>query len=343
MKQNKKLLALLLVLVIAFTSLALVACADKKGDGDQAKKVVRISTTTSVNDSGLMAYLQPYFKADTGYDWEIASAGTGAAIAAAEYGNADVILVHAKDSEDAFVKKGFARIVDGYKSERVSFMYNYFVLVGPTNDPANVKNANNVMDAFANIASNKKTFISRGDASGTHDKEVKLWPAELGIPKVNVKKNPEDISLIPEAVRSWYTSAGQGMGACLTMANEQSAYVLTDKATYLSFKNNPDGDQLPNLSLLYEANLVEPGTVNPDKPIQDLKNTYSILAVNPAAPFVDSITGKALPAGQVKIDTTAADVFVKWMTSEHAKALISFYGETKYGGSLFSLMGGYLK
>lgn len=331
MKQNKKLLALLLVLVIAFTSLALVAC-NKDGDkgGDQAKKVVRISTTTSVNDSGLMAYLQPYFKADTGYDWEIASAGTGAAIKAAKYGNADVILVHEQASEEEFVNEGFSRVVDGYKTERVSFMYNYFVLVGPTNDPANVKNADNVMDAFANIASNEKTFISRGDASGTHKKEVKLWPNSLNIPAADVKSDPTAIEQIPVGVRKWYTSIGQGMGACLTMANEKNAYVLTDKATFLSFKNNPDGDKAPNLEILYEAD-------------NDLKNTYSMLAVNPNAPFVDSVTGKALPAGQVKIDTTAADVFVKWMTSEHAKALIAFYGETKYGGSLFSLMGGYLK
>lgn len=331
MKQNKKLLALLLVLVIAFTSLALVACnKDVDKGGDQAKKVVRISTTTSVNDSGLMAYLQPYFKADTGYDWEISSAGTGAAIKAAQYGNADVILVHEQASEETFVTEGFSRVVDGYKTERVSFMYNYFVLVGPTNDPANVKNADNVMDAFANIASNEKTFISRGDASGTHKKEVKLWPKSLNIPAADVKSDPTAIEQIPVGVRKWYTSIGQGMGACLTMANEKNAYVLTDKATFLSFKNNPDGDKAPNLEILYEAD-------------NDLKNTYSMLAVNPNAPFVDSVTGKALPAGQVKIDTTAADVFVKWMTSEHAKALIAFYGETKYGGSLFSLMDGYLK
>lgn len=331
MKQNKKLLALLLVLVIAFTSLALVAC-NKDGDkgGDQAKKVVRISTTTSVNDSGLMAYLQPYFKADTGYDWEISSAGTGAAIKAAQYGNADVILVHEQASEEKFVTEGFSRVVDGYKTERVSFMYNYFVLVGPTKDPANVKNADNVMDAFANIASNEKTFISRGDASGTHKKEVKLWPKSLNIPVADVKSDPTALEQIPVGVRKWYTPIGSGMGACLTMANEKNAYVLTDKATFLSFKNNPDGDKAPNLEILYEAD-------------NDLKNTYSMLAVNPNAPFVNSLTGKALPAGQVKIDTTAADVFVKWMTSEHAKALIAFYGETSYGGSLFTLMDGYLK
>ena len=332
MKQNKKLLALLLVLVIAFTSLALVACADKKGDGDQSKKVVRISTTTSVNDSGLMAYLQPYFKADTGYDWEIASAGTGAAIKAAQNGNADVILVHSKKSEEAFVSEGFARVVDGYKSERVSFMYNYFVLVGPNNDPAGVESAATVKTAFANIKDGTHPFISRGDKSGTHNKEVTLWPSGT----LN-KDGSNDINDIPAAIRNdpeknptgWYYSTGLGMGACLTMANETNAYVLTDKATFLSFKNNPDGDKIRNLKILKESD-------------NDLKNTYSMLAVNPNAPFI-GLDGKALPEGQVKIDTTAADVFVKWMTSEHAKALIAFYGETKYGGSLFTLMGGYLK
>lgn len=332
MKQNKKLLALLLVLVIAFTSLALVACADKKVDGDQSKKVVRISTTTSVNDSGLMAYLQPYFKADTGYDWEIASAGTGAAIKAAQNGNADVILVHSKKSEEAFVSEGFARVVDGYKSERVSFMYNYFVLVGPNNDPAGVESAATVKTAFANIKDGSHPFISRGDKSGTHNKEVTLWPSGT----LN-KDGSNDINDIPAAIRNdpeknptgWYYSTGLGMGACLTMANETNAYVLTDKATFLSFKNNPDGDKIRNLKILKESD-------------NDLKNTYSMLAVNPNAPFI-GLDGKALPEGQVKIDTTAADVFVKWMTSEHAKALIAFYGETKYGGSLFTLMGGYLK
>lgn len=197
MKQNKKLLALLLVLVIAFTSLALVACADKKGDGDQSKKVVRISTTTSVNDSGLMAYLQPYFKADTGYDWEIASAGTGAAIKAAQNGNADVILVHSKKSEEAFVSEGFARVVDGYKSERVSFMYNYFVLVGPNNDPAGVESAATVKTAFANIKDGSHPFISRGDKSGTHNKEVTLWPSGT----LN-KDGSNDINDIPAAIRN---------------------------------------------------------------------------------------------------------------------------------------------
>lgn len=334
MKSNKKLLALLLVLVIAFTSLALVACQPGNGGGVKpgadTKKVVRISTTTSVNDSGLMAYLQPYFKADTGYDWEIASAGTGAAIAAATYGNADVILVHSKKSEEEFVAGGFTRVVDGYKSDRVSFMYNYFVLVGPKTDPAHAKDAATVKDAFKGISDGKHPFISRGDKSGTHNKEVTLWDESVGIKDNDVKKIPTEILNTDKNPTGWYYSTGQGMGACLTMANEKNGYVLTDKATFLSYKNDPKGDKVPNLEILYEED-------------NSLKNTYSMLAVKPDAPFVDSLTGKALPAGQVKIDTTAADVFVKWMTSEHAKALISFYGETKYGGSLFTLMDGYLK
>lgn len=330
MNRNKKLLALALVLMLALSTLAFVACTPEEpgNNGDASAKIVRISTTTSVNDSGLMAYLQPYFEKDTGYRWEISSAGTGAAINAAKYGNADVILVHSKKSEEEFVSQGFARIVDGYNSERVSFMYNFFVLVGPSSDPAGAKSAATVKDAFANIASAKQPFISRGDQSGTHNKEWTLWPESVGLKDHEVENIPSEILNSSANPDGWYYSAGQGMGACLTMAKEKNAYVLTDKATFLSYKNNPEGDKLPNLEILYEAD-------------NDLKNTYSILAVNPDAPFVSSTTNEALPAGTVKIDTAAADVFVNWMTSEHAKALIAFYGETTYGGSLFYLMSGY--
>ena len=207
-------------------------------------------------------------------------------------------------------------------------MYNFFVLVGPSSDPAGSKSAATVKDAFANIASAKQPFISRGDQSGTHNKEWTLWPESVGLKDNKVENIPSEILNSSSNPDGWYYSAGQGMGACLTMAKEKNAYVLTDKATFLSYKNNPEGDKLPNLEILYEAD-------------NDLKNTYSILAVKPDAPFVSSTTGEALPAGTVKIDTTAADVFVNWMTSEHAKALIAFYGETTYGGSLFYLMSGY--
>lgn len=333
MRRGTKLLtlamALALVAVIAVSAFAFVACDDNDNVETPAAKVVRISTTTSVNDSGLMAYLQPYFKADTGYDWEIASAGTGAAIKAAQYGNADVILVHSKSSEEAFVTAGFARKVEGYTAERISFMYNYFVLVGPTADPADAASAATVKDAFAAIASNKSLFVSRGDQSGTHNKEWTLWPTSVGLTNNKVADIPAAILNTTENPTGWYISAGQGMGACLTMANEKSAYCLTDKATFLSYKNDPTGDKLPGLEIKYEQD-------------NSLKNTYSMLAVKADAPFVSSVDGTALPAGTVKIDTAAADIFVNWMTSEHAKALIAFYGTTKYGGNLFTLMDGYL-
>ena len=321
MKHLSKLLAVLLVLaVLCSLTVAMVACDDNTGivpDGGGQSKIVRISTTTSVNDSGLMAYLQPYFKADTGYDWEIASAGTGAAINSLKYGNADVILVHSKSSEEKFVDEGFARTVDGYAGERISFMYNYFVLVGPSADPAGVADiaatSDDVKEGFAAIAETESKFISRGDESGTHNAEVKLWAKDLGI------TNGDDC-----ATYDWYISAGQGMGACLTMANEQGAYVLTDKATYLSYKNSADGDKLPNLTLLWEES-------------DAMKNTYTMIAVNPDAPFTDSVTGEALPEGQVKIDTQAANVFINWMNSVHARYLIEQYGVEEYNEHLFFL------
>lgn len=318
MRKPSKLFTVLLVLaMLCSLTVALVACNETPSSDSSPKKIVRISTTTSVNDSGLMAYLQPYFKADTGYDWEIASAGTGAAIESAKYGNADVILVHSKSSEVKFVEAGFARKVDGYAEERISFMYNYFVLVGPTADPAGVKAlatpGGDVKIGFKAISDTQSTFISRGDQSGTHNAEVKLWDSSLGI--TNDKTC---------AKHEWYVSAGLGMGACLTMANEQNAYVLTDKATFLSYKKNADGDKLPNLEILWEESPA-------------MQNTYTMIAVNADAPFVDSVNGEALPAGSVKIDTQAANVFINWMNSVHARYLIEQYGNKEYGEQLFFL------
>lgn len=192
-------------------------------------KVIRLSTTTSVNDSGLLGYLKPIFEEKYGYTIEIQSAGTGKAIAAAQNGNADLILVHSKKSEEEFVTAGFGRIVDGFETERVTFLYNYFVLCGPSADPAGVKDAASVVDAFGAIAEGKYVFISRGDKSGTHNKEVTLWPEELGI-----TAEPESFSAYTE----WYNSANAGMGACLVMAEEMGGYILTDKATFLTFVAN---------------------------------------------------------------------------------------------------------
>ena len=192
-------------------------------------KVIRLSTTTSVNDSGLLAKLLPEFEAKYGYTVEVYSAGTGKSINNAKMGNADLILVHSKKQEEAFIEAGFARVVDGFEAERISFLYNYYVLCGPSADPAGVKSAASVKDAFAAIAAGEYTFISRGDNSGTHTKELALWPADLAI-------TAEADSFA--GYTEWYISANTGMGACLVMAEEMGAYILTDKATFLTFVAN---------------------------------------------------------------------------------------------------------
>lgn len=192
-------------------------------------KNIRMSTTTSVNDSGLLGYLLPIFEDKYGYKVEVFSAGTGKSIANAKAGNADLILVHAKAQEEKFIEDGFARIVDGFDKERLSYMYNFFVLCGPEADPANVKNATTVLDAFKAIADGKYLFVSRGDKSGTHTKELSLWPKELQI---------TDDPATFEAYQDWYISSNAGMGVCLTQAAERGAYILSDKATFLTFISN---------------------------------------------------------------------------------------------------------
>ncbi len=191
-------------------------------------KLIRLSTTTSVNDSGLLGYLLPIFEEAYGYEVEIYSAGTGKAIANAKMGNADLILVHSKSQETAFVEAGFSYVLEGQEAERLSFMYNFFVLCGPSADPAGVASCQSVKDAFKAIADGQFTFVSRGDASGTHTKEISLWPEELGI-------TTESDSV---AAYSWYNYSNAGMGVCLTMAEQLGGYILSDKATFLTFSAN---------------------------------------------------------------------------------------------------------
>ena len=192
-------------------------------------KLIRLSTTTSVNDSGLLGYLLPVFQEKYGYEVDVYSAGTGKSIANAKMGNADLILVHSKKQEEAFIDDGFSCVIDGMEAERLNWMYNYFVLCGPSADPAGVKEAADVKAAFAAIAEGKFPFISRGDGSGTHTKELSLWPEDLGITaEAESFKDYTD----------WYVSANTGMGACLVMAEEMGAYILTDKATFLTFVAN---------------------------------------------------------------------------------------------------------
>jgi len=247
-----------------------------------ANPVIRMSTTTSVNDSGLLPYLLPVFEKATGYTVEVQSAGTGAAIQKAKDGNADLILVHAKASEEEFVN-------EGYGVERKPFMYNYFVIVGPADDPAGIKDgAENAAEAFGRISDVKAAFVSRGDESGTHKAELKIWGES-----------------VPDAeAETWYINAGQGMGACLTMASEKGAYCLTDKATFLSNK-----DSL-NLEILMEES-------------EDMKNVYSLIECNP-----EKLDG---------VNTEGAKALIEWMMGDEASALIAEYGKEQYGQALFYL------
>lgn len=275
---KKRILCVVLCLCMILT---LCACAKKP-----ANAVIRLSTTTSVNDSGLLPYLQPYFEKATGYTLEITSAGTGAAIKKGETGDADCLLVHAKASEEEFISAG-------YGVERVSFMYNYFIIVGPADDPAKVAQCVTATEAFEAIGAAGCAFVSRGDDSGTHKAEQNIWNA---------------VGFMPDpASENWYISAGAGMGACITMAAEQQAYVLTDKATFLSHA------QRGSLKLLLEKS-------------DEMMNTYSMIAVS---------TDK-WPDANIQ----GANAFIEWMTGDEAKALIAQYGVAEYGEALFYLLEG---
>ncbi len=171
-----------------------------------------LATTTSTADSGLLDFILPVFEEKTGVSVDVIAVGTGQALELGVNGDADVLLVHARAQEDAFMANG-----DGVRREDV--MYNDFVIVGPASDPAGIKGKGKASTAFTMIADSASTFVSRGDNSGTHSKEKSVW-ADAGI----------------EPSGDWYVSAGQGMGAVLVMASEQLAYTLTDRATYLAVK-----------------------------------------------------------------------------------------------------------
>lgn len=289
----KKLLALLMALAVVLSFAACTPSADKDGNTSTTESgetvetpenpVIRMSTTTSVNDSGLLPAILPVFEGKTGYTVEVQSAGTGAAIQKAKDGNADLILVHSKASEEAFVEEGFG-------VERIPFMYNYFVIAGPKDDPAGIKDSENAAAAFLKIRESESTFISRGDESGTHKAELKIWG-----------------DTAPDAAADkWYVSAGQGMGACLTMANEKSAYVLTDKATFLANK-----DSLPELNIILAEG-------------EDMKNTYSVIECDP-----ETLDG---------VNTEGAKALIDWLLSDEADALIAEYGKEQYGQALFTVI-----
>ncbi len=176
-------------------------------------KTIRLATTTSTENSGLLHALLPRFQADTGYEVHVISAGTGKALRMGQDGDVDVVLVHAPAAENKF-------IAAGYGERRYPVMYNDFVILGPATDPANIAKAASAADALARIAKRSAVFVSRGDDSGTHKKERGLWHT--------AKLKP---------VGSWYREAGQGMGKVIQMADELQAYTLADRGTWIAYSN----------------------------------------------------------------------------------------------------------
>ena len=206
----------------------------------QDKSIV-VASTTSTQDSGLFGYLLPRFKEKTGIDVKVVAQGTGQALETARRGDADVVFVHAKAQEEKFV-------ADGFGVKRYPVMYNDFVLIGPRQDPAGVKGTKDVVAAFKAVERKGAPFVSRGDKSGTHTAELKLWNAA----GVDPSKNKGD----------WYREIGQGMGAALNTASSMNAYVLADRGTWISFKNRGD------LEILVEGD-------------KRLFNQYGVMLVNP--------------------------------------------------------------
>ena len=244
----------------------LLAGALLLGAGSHAEaqsNVVLLSTTTSTQDSGLLDVLVPMFEKQSGLSMKTISVGTGQALALAARGEADVTLAHAPGLEKKYVE-------DGKMSNRRLVMYNDFVLIGPTDDPAQIKGLPRAVDALKRIAESQSRFVSRGDKSGTHVLEQGLW---------------KQAGLEPRG--AWYIESGQGMGQTLGIANDRRAYTLTDRGTYLAFQKRVD---LPIL-------------VEKDRP---LLNIYSVMEVNPAnGPRVNVAGGKAFAEFMLAPETQA--------------------------------------
>jgi tungstate transport system substrate-binding protein len=248
---------------LVLSVVCLLAAATWEAVGQNAS--ITVASTTSTEQSGLFGYILPRFTAKTGITVKVVALGTGQALDVGRRGDADVVFVHDKPAEEKFVAEGFG-------VRRFEVMYNDFVIVGPKSDPAGIAGGKNVLDAFRKIASAKAPFISRGDRSGTHEAELRYWK-EAGIDPASVKDG-------------WYREIGQGMGPSLNMASASSAYLLSDRGTWLAFKNRGE------LGILVEGD-------------RQLFNQYGVILVNPARhPSVKARDGQAFidwlvsPAGQ---------------------------------------------
>jgi tungstate transport system substrate-binding protein len=255
--QMKKLLGFAALLVTVFA-----------GTVSASDRFIVLQSTTSTENSGLFSHLLPIFTAKTGIEVRVVAVGTGQAIKNAANGDGDVLLVHDRAAEDKFV-------ADGFGVKRFDVMYNDFVILGPASDPAKIAGEKDVVAAMKNIAAAAVPFVSRGDDSGTHKAELRLWKTA----GIDAKA----------ASGTWYREAGQGMGATLNVASGSNAYVLSDRATWSAFKNKGD------LQILVQG---DPRLFNP----------YGVILVNPAKhPNVKATEGQAFvdwiisPEGQAAI------------------------------------------
>ncbi len=271
-----------------------VAMSEAESTGQEVGRLV-LATTTSTDNSGLLDAILPDFEARYGADVEVIAVGTGQAIELGENGDADIVLVHARNREDAFVEAG-------YGVNRQDVMYNDFVILGPASDPAGIKGMTDVAAALTQIAETGSPFISRGDDSGTHIKEQDLWKAtSLSLIEATSLKSADKTATRPDG--DWYQSIGQGMGATLTVANEQQAYTLSDRATYLA--RTLEGI---DLEIMVEGD-------------SRLFNPYGVIAVNPEL--------------HPDVNAAGAAAFIEWMTSVETQQLISEFGVAEFGMPLF--------
>ena len=272
--------------IILLSILLLLAAA--VGCGSKEPEVLRLATTTSTADSGLLDAILPAFEEANNARVDVVAVGTGQAIELGEAGDADVILVHARAREDAFV-------AEGHGTERHDVMYNDFVIVGPTDDPAGVAGMSSAAEALAAIAAAGAPFASRGDDSGTHTKEMSLWEAA---------------GVTPDPAGGWYNSLGQGMGETLTFANEAGAYTMTDRGTFLFMRDN-----LPNLVVVVGGESIA------DNADPKLLNPYGVIPVNPEK--------------SEAINAELARKFAEWLISPEVQTMIGEFGVETFGQPLF--------
>ncbi|EGP08194.1 ABC-type tungstate transport system, periplasmic binding protein [Bradyrhizobiaceae bacterium SG-6C] len=255
----------------ASLALALSLLAAFAAPASAQDKSIVVASTTSTQDSGLFGHILPLFKAKTGIEVKVIAQGTGQALDTARRGDADVVFVHAKAQEEKFV-------AEGHGVKRFDVMYNDFVLIGPKSDPAGVNGSKDIVAALKTIQAKAAPFVSRGDKSGTHSAELALWK-QAGV-DIAAAKGP------------WYREIGQGMGAALNTAGAMNAYVVSDRGTWLSFKNPGD------LVIAVEGD-------------KRLFNQYGVILVNPEKhPAVKKELGQS---------------FIDWLTSPEGQGAIAAY------------------